>query len=93
VEAGAEEWGGVDVAWGGLRGGGVVTRGAEVTKVAFFFSLGDRVTLSEIGQPGVVTGLLHEQLGDQYRVTWWNNGERKTEWLFGHELAARNKQS
>jgi hypothetical protein len=30
--------------------------------------------------------MLHEAGADQYRVRWWNEGERKHEWLYRYEI-------
>lgn len=54
--------------------------------VAFAFDIGDPVSIIATEHPGIVTGMLQEKAGPQYRVVWWNNGERKNEWLFEFEL-------
>lgn len=55
-------------------------------QVEFTFSIGDTVKLKDLALTGTVTGLLHEQHGQQYRVAWWSNGERRCEWLHPFEI-------
>lgn len=58
----------------------------------FIFNLKDRVKVKEINRPGVITGLLFDDSGDQYRVQYWDNACRKTEWLYTFELESLEKQ-
>lgn len=56
--------------------------------VEFDFRIGDAVDIVATHHPGTVTGcMLDADATMQYRVIWWNNGERKQEWLYGFELA------
>ncbi len=55
-------------------------------KVTYAYSIGSRVVIAETGHPGVITGLMTESAGSAYRIVWWNNGERKQEWLYEYEL-------
>lgn len=57
-----------------------------MTRVEFHHPIGAHVKIVETDHPGIVTGLLMDSLGDQYRVVWWNNGERKQEWLYSYEI-------
>lgn len=57
--------------------------------VTYFYNIGAKVTISETNHPGVVTGLLSDSQGHQYRVVWWNNGERRQEWLYEYEIQPR----
>jgi hypothetical protein len=47
---------------------------------------GDSVTLIALKLPGHVSGVLRDSDGAQYRVVWWWDGQRRTEWLYGHEI-------
>jgi hypothetical protein len=55
----------------------------------FKFDLNQRVLVSEIQRPGRVISLIIDNLGVQYQVALWDNGERKTVWLMADELEAR----
>lgn len=50
-------------------------------KVSFEYGLQSPVLIKAIDRPGIVTGVLRDSDGEQYR-------ERKTEWLYAHELKA-----
>lgn len=54
--------------------------------ITYAHSLGAKVTIVETEHPAIVTGLLTDSCGSQYRVVWWNNGERKQDWLYEYEL-------
>lgn len=58
----------------------------------FDFDLEQKVKIIEIDRPGIVTGLLFEGSGTQYRVQYWDNACRKTEWLYAFELERLEKQ-
>ena len=55
----------------------------------FKFNLRDKVLIREIHRPGVVDSLIVDNLGPQYRVCYWNDSNRKTEWMYGWELDLR----
>lgn len=58
--------------------------------VEFTFDVGAAVTISEakihctIDRVAVGFDRVHE-----YRVLYWHDGQRKNEWVYEHELAAR----
>jgi hypothetical protein len=54
--------------------------------VTFKYSIGDKVHLSQIDRPGVVSALLQDSESNQYRVIWWWDGVRRSEWLYEFEL-------
>jgi hypothetical protein len=60
-----------------------------MNRVTFIYNVGDKVEIRETGHPGQVTGCLADDTGHQYRVVWWNNGERKHEWLYAFEIEDR----
>jgi hypothetical protein len=55
----------------------------------FAFKLRDQVLIKEIGRAGVVEALLVDSLGPQYRIAYWNDGVRKSEWLYAEEVERR----
>lgn len=57
--------------------------------VAFEFSIRDRVLIREIQRPGVIEAITIDYFGIQYRVSYWDNSERKSVWLPEHELEER----
>lgn len=50
------------------------------------YNLGDRVRIKEISCHGIVESISWDSLGEQYKVAYWFNGERKTCWVFTSEL-------
>lgn len=55
----------------------------------FSFDIGDQIKVIEINRPGVVTGMLVDDAGPQYRVAFWNDSARRTEWVYDHEISLR----
>lgn len=53
---------------------------------SFPFRLDDKVTVTDINRPGIITGILAESMGIQYRVIYWNDCVRKTEWVYEWEV-------
>lgn len=58
----------------------------NTTTVVFGFKLYELIQLKDLATYGHITGFLMDSNGPQLRVTWWINGERKTEWLFPFEI-------
>lgn len=58
---------------------------------SFAFSLQDEVTIVEINRPGVINGMSADALGCQYRVVYWNDCQRRSEWVYGWEIKEREK--
>ena len=56
-------------------------------KIDFTFSCGESVKLRAIDRPALVTGLLSDTEGKQYRCVWWEQGQRYNAWLFEYEIA------
>ncbi len=50
------------------------------------FELNDRVTLIAIQTEGFIDGIMHEAKGTSYRVVYWDNCERYSEWCYSHEI-------
>ena len=55
----------------------------------FAFNLKDKVIINEVQRPGVVEVISIDYLGVQYRVSYWDNSERKSVWLPPEELSLR----
>lgn len=55
----------------------------------FKFDLNQRVIVREIQRPWKVKSLIIDNLGPQYRVSFWDNGKRESVWLHADELEAR----
>jgi hypothetical protein len=54
--------------------------------VEFKFDIGEEVCISAIGMKGRVESLIYDSLGPQYRVVYWNDGARRTDWMYEWEL-------
>lgn len=52
----------------------------------FEYDLRQRVTIVELDRPGIVDAIGVFDSGVQYRIVYWNNGERKSEWMYPIEL-------
>lgn len=50
--------------------------------------LGQRVGIRDTDLYGIVTGILLDNDGLQYRVAYWLDGIRRVEWVFPGELAS-----
>lgn len=55
----------------------------------FKFDLKDKVIIREIQRPGIVESMSIDFLGVRYLVTFWDNSERQTCWLFPDDLESR----
>ena len=54
--------------------------------VVFMFKIKQRVVIRPIGVEGVVDGFLHDGLGNQVRVCYWWDGERRQEFMYEDEV-------
>jgi hypothetical protein len=54
--------------------------------VDFAHAIGAKVLLLEINRPAIVTACMVEADGKQYRVVYWNDGQRKCEWVHDFEI-------
>jgi hypothetical protein len=54
--------------------------------IEFEHGIKDRVKINEIDRVGVVTGLLHNNQGNQYQVVFWDNAKRESLWLYAWEI-------
>ena len=57
----------------------------------FDFDLHDKDTLIEINRPGIVNGLLFNEYGPKYQVIYWNDCQRKDEWVYGWEIKLKEE--
>jgi hypothetical protein len=48
--------------------------------------LGQRVRIKDADLRGLVTGILLDSDGVQYRVVYWVDGVRRAEWLYPSEI-------
>lgn len=59
-------------------------------KVEFAYSPGTTVKIKALGLEGVVravrTSGMYTDNADEYFVTWWADGSRREDWLFGDEI-------
>ena len=56
------------------------------SNIEFDHSIGDEVEIISIGMKGRVLALTRDQEGLSYRVVYWWNGNRHTEWLQSWEI-------
>lgn len=63
-----------------------------MTTIEFEFSLGQRVKITEVETKGRIDSLSVDNRGPMYRVVYWLDGDRHTEWLYPWELAYLDKE-
>jgi len=56
--------------------------------VEFQFEIGQEVKVVPVGMIGVVDSLSLDNNGKQYRVVYWNDGNRHSVWMYGWEIGA-----
>lgn len=54
--------------------------------VDFEHEIEGQVKVKALGLPGTVIAQMRDSEGLAYRVVYWSEGSRKTEWLFGWEI-------
>lgn len=54
--------------------------------VDFDYTLGQTVKVKAIGMLGLVDSLSLDMNGKQYRVVYWNDGQRYSVWMYDWEL-------
>lgn len=59
-----------------------------MSTVTLQFSLRQRVKVKDIDRTGVVTAAMLDGDGWSYRVAYWDNSQRRSEWLLDFELEA-----
>ena len=61
----------------------------NVVTLAIHYPLGTTVRIKAINVDAIVTGVIMETCGLSYRCAYWNNSERKTEWLMLDEIEGK----
>jgi len=56
------------------------------TTIVYLYSIGQEVTVAPIGMIGHVDALMRDTDGIQYRVVYWNDGQRYSQWVYEWEL-------
>ena len=56
--------------------------------VNFEFDLAQEVEIKAVGMKGFIVAMLLDTEGPAYKVAYWNNGSRASEWMFAKELGA-----
>lgn len=63
------------------------------TIVTFAHSIGDRVNISALEKcVGIVQAMSVSPLGCDYRIAYWHQGRRYSEWLPTDEIASNQRQ-
>ena len=57
-------------------------------EVDFGFSLGQTVNIVPISKTGRIDGIMYMLDGIQYRVVYWSEDRRFSEWVYANELKA-----
>jgi hypothetical protein len=56
--------------------------------VEFEHDIGDRVKVKTIEMIGSIDALCQDIQGKQYRVVYWNDGQRYSVWMYAWEIEA-----
>lgn len=59
-------------------------------KYEFEFGIGAKVTIKAISVPGIVDAVMSTTGGSEYRVVYWWNGGRLSQWVYASELEVRS---
>ena len=54
--------------------------------VEFDYDIGEEVGIRDINRTGRIDAMKREKRGFMYRVVYWNDGERRVDWLYDWEL-------
>lgn len=60
-------------------------------QVDFDYSIGQQIRVLPIDADGTVNSLWVSDKGKKYECVWWINGDRKSEYLFPHEISPKEK--
>ena len=58
--------------------------------IEFEYDIGARVKIKTIEMIGHVDSLCLDIMGKQYRVVYWNDGERHSTWMYAWEIEKAN---
>ncbi len=66
-----------------------------MVNISFKHGVGDKVYISELERAGYVVGLYYGETGSQYRVSYFDDASKKTEYFSDQEISimdSRNKR-
>ena len=55
-------------------------------KTDFVFNIGEKVKISAIDMKGRVDAMMVDSEGQRFRVIYWNEGRRYSEWMYEWEI-------
>lgn len=58
--------------------------------IDFKYSLGQKVNILAINMVGTIDSLVMDNQGPMYRVVYWNDSQRKAEFLYAWEISTHN---
>lgn len=56
----------------------------------FEFAVGERVTVVPLDTPAIVDAAMFTTGGAEYRVAYWWDGSRRSQWVYATELKGRS---
>ena len=56
--------------------------------VEFDYDIGNRVRVKAVEMCGQVDSMSLDAQGPMYRVVYWNDGQRYSQWMYGWEVEA-----
>jgi hypothetical protein len=56
-------------------------------EIRFLYSIGDRVKITDLDRCGYVTGLYYTETGKQYQVSYFHEGDLKTNYLLESQIS------
>ena len=60
----------------------------NMKKVTYDYDLGTEVKIKAINLIGTIDALLLDHGGQQYRLVYWNKGDRHSTWMYPFEIEA-----
>jgi hypothetical protein len=54
--------------------------------ITFKYELGQTIKIKAIGMPGQIDALSFGPNGEEFRVVYWNNGQRYSVWMYDWEI-------
>jgi hypothetical protein len=55
-------------------------------------NIGDKVTIKELMQSGIVDEISYSLKGVMYRVCYWSNGERHETYMYSQEITTKEQR-
>jgi hypothetical protein len=59
--------------------------------VSFQYQIRERVWITELARPGRVVGLYYGETGQQYQISYFDDGEKKTTYLYSEDIVSEDK--